>query len=116
VYLALNGALHDSAIAAWDLKRRGESSRPLTLIRWMAQNGQCSDPGKPSYNPDGLPLAPGLSELITADTVRPGAKHAHLRPFVGQVAVHAWRTRRSYDASRGCGLAARGGLASVSTP
>jgi hypothetical protein len=90
VYLALNGAVHDAAIAAWDLKRRTECSRPLTLIRWMAQNGQSSDPAKPSYSPDGLPLLPGLIELITADTAAPGGKHAHLRPFVGQIAIHAW--------------------------
>jgi hypothetical protein len=90
VYLALNGAVHDAAIAAWDLKRRSESARPLTLIRWMAQNGQSSDPAQPSYSTDGLPLVPGLIELITAETVLVGARHAHLRAFVGQIAIHAW--------------------------
>jgi len=36
LYLALNGAVHDAAIAAWEQKRLVTSSRPITLIRYMA--------------------------------------------------------------------------------
>ena len=43
-YLALNSALHDSAIASWGVKRFYESVRPITAIRFMASLGQSSDP------------------------------------------------------------------------
>jgi len=90
-YLALNGAVHDAAVVAWGLKRVSLSSRPLTMIRHMAARGQSSEMSMPSYHPEGLPLIPGLIELITAETTAPGARHAHLAPFVGEIAVRGWR-------------------------
>lgn len=90
LYLALNGAVHDAAIVAWGTKRAHSSARPISLVRYMAQLGQSSDPDGPAYHPDGLPLVPGLIELITEETVVPGARHERLAPFVGQVAVRGW--------------------------
>lgn len=89
-YLALNGAVHDAAIAAWDVKRRRVSSRPISLIRWMGGKGQSSDPSGPSYDPGGLPLVPGLVEVVTKESSAPGQRHAHLAFHVGQVAVRGW--------------------------
>jgi hypothetical protein len=91
VYLALNGALHDAAIWAWGNKDVYDSSRPITLIRYMAGRGQSSDPSAASYHPDGLPLVPDLIEVITADTTRPGGRHEHLAGHEGEIAIHAWR-------------------------
>jgi hypothetical protein len=79
VYLALNGAVHDAAIGAWSTKHYYDSSRPISLIRYMGGLGQSSDPGGPSYHPDGLPLVPDLIEVITAATTGPGGKHEHLK-------------------------------------
>jgi hypothetical protein len=90
MYLALNGAEHDAAIAAWDLKRRTMTVRPISLVRWMGAKGQSSDPKGPSYDPDGLPLVPGLIEVISKDSSAPGQRHAGLSCFVGQVAVRDW--------------------------
>jgi hypothetical protein len=89
-YLALNGAEHDAAITAWDLKRRTVTVRPISLIRWMGGKGQSSDPTGPSYDPQGLPIVPGLIEVITKESSAPGERHAHLAFFVGQVAVRDW--------------------------
>jgi hypothetical protein len=90
VYLALNGAEHDAAIAAWDIKRRTSAVRPISLIRWMGGKGQSSDRNGPAYDPQGLPLVPGLIEVITMESSAPGQRHAHLAPFVGQVAIRDW--------------------------
>jgi uncharacterized protein DUF6851 len=90
-YLALNGALHDAAIACWELKRKYLSSRPITVIRYMAEHGQRSDPNAPSYDPQGLPLIDGLIELITPDSCRPGERHEKLARYVGEVAIRSWR-------------------------
>ncbi len=91
VYLALNGALHDAAITAWDVKRRTTRARPIALIRYMAQKGQSTDSAAPSYSVDGLPLVPGLVELVTKESSALGQRHANLSLFVGQVAIKTWR-------------------------
>ncbi|WP_164010786.1 vanadium-dependent haloperoxidase [Pyxidicoccus trucidator] len=91
VYLALNGAEHDAAIVAWEVKREFLGARPLTLIRYMGKLGQSTEPGGPSYHADGLPLVSGLIEVVTAESSAPGQRHAHLARFLGQVVVHAWR-------------------------
>jgi hypothetical protein len=51
LYLALNGALHDAAITAWEIKRDTSTARPISLVRYMA-----------TRDPRGLPLIPGLIE------------------------------------------------------
>ena len=50
LYVALNGALNDAAIAAYGAKRKYQSPRPISMIRYLAFAGQ-------------LPLVPGLIEL-----------------------------------------------------
>ncbi|MGH7436830.1 MAG: vanadium-dependent haloperoxidase, partial [Polyangiaceae bacterium] len=90
LYLALNGAVHDAAIAAWGLKRRTMSVRPISLVRWMGAKGQSSDPKGASYDPQGLPLVPGLIEVITKESSAPGQRHANLACYVGQIAVRDW--------------------------
>ncbi len=90
LYLALNGAVHDAAIACWGAKAVYDYVRPISIIRYMAERGQSSDPGAPSFDPQGLPLQPGLVELITPETTGPGAPHAHLAGREGEVAVRAW--------------------------
>ncbi len=87
---ALNGGLHDAAIAAWNHKGVYDSSRPVSFIRYMGQLGQSSDPGGPSYHPDGLPLEAGLVEVITAATTAAGQRHAHLAGSEGKIAVRSW--------------------------
>jgi hypothetical protein len=88
---ALNGGLHDAAIAAWNHKGVYDSSRPISFIRYMGQLGQSSDPGGPSYHPDGLPLEAGLVEVVTPATTAAGQRHAHLAGSEGKVAIRSWR-------------------------
>jgi hypothetical protein len=91
LYFALNGAVHDAAIAAWGLKGYYNSVRPISMIRYMGGLGQSSDPSLPSYNSEGLPLVPGLIELITPASSAPGQRHANLARHIGEIAVYAWR-------------------------
>jgi hypothetical protein len=91
LYFALNGALHDAAIAAWGAKRAYQCVRPISMIRYMAGRGQSSNPGGPSYDPEGLPLVPGLIEVVTAESSAPGGRHAALAGHVGEIAVRAWQ-------------------------
>ncbi len=91
LYFALNGATHDAAVAAWGLKGHYDSVRPISMIRHMGGLGQSSDPAGSSYHPDGLPLEPGLIEVVTSESSAVGERHAHLAGHLGEVAVRAWR-------------------------
>jgi hypothetical protein len=91
LYVALAGAVHDAAVAAWEQKRVHLSARPITLIRWMGEHGQRTDENDPSYAADGLPLVDGLIEVITAESSARGERHAHLSRYVGDIAVYSWR-------------------------
>jgi hypothetical protein len=90
LYFALNGAVHDAAVAAWGAKRHYDSARPITMIRYLSGQGQSSDPAGPAYDPDGLPLEPGLVEVVTPGSSAPGERHAHLADHVGEIAIRAW--------------------------
>ncbi len=91
MYLALNGATHDSAVATWEVKRHYNASRPITLIRAMGALGQSSEPDQPAYHPEGLPLESGLVEPITEDSAAPGNHHEHLADHIGEIAIQAWQ-------------------------
>ena len=90
LYLALNGSVHDAAIAAWGLKGHYDSVRPISMIRYLASLGQSSDPKGPSYDPEGIPLVPGLVEVITKRSTAPGERHAALAGHEGEIAIRAW--------------------------
>ncbi len=108
VYLALNGAVHDGAVAAWGAKAEYDYVRPITKIRYQGSLGQSSDPGLPSFHPDGLPLIPEEIELITAASIMPNGKHRNVfdnanqdgdgnflfnfseADLIGKVAIKAW--------------------------
>jgi len=62
LYFALNGAVHDAAIAAWGAKGHYDSARPITMVRHLGGLGQ-------------LPLVPGLVEV---------------RPGTGETVIRAW--------------------------
>lgn len=90
-YLAMGGAMHDVAIACWSVKGYYDYVRPVSAIRYLADQGQCSDPSAASYNPDGIHLIADLIEVVTHATTGPGGKHEHLAGNEGKIAIKAWR-------------------------
>lgn len=91
MYLTLNGGLYDASITAWGLKGYYQGSRPISAIRFMASNGQSSDAKLSHYSLLGLPLKPGLIEIITSELTQPGEKFAHLIGHEGEIAIRCWR-------------------------
>jgi len=77
LYFALNGALHDAAIAAWNHKGVYDGVRPVSAIRWLSATLQ-------------MPLEPGLAEIVTAESAAPGQRHAHLATNLNQIALYHW--------------------------
>jgi hypothetical protein len=55
LYLALNGAVHDAAVAAWGVKAHYDSVRPISMIRYLGAR-------------DLLPAVPGLVERRRGET------------------------------------------------
>lgn len=77
MYFALNGAMHDAAIAVWGCKRQYDYVRPISSIRYLGQNNL-------------LPYEPGLVEAITVSSTASGEKHEHLSGHVGKTAIYCW--------------------------
>ena len=78
LYFALNGAVHDAAVAAWGVKGHYDSARPISMIRYLGSKRQ-------------LPLARGLVEVITRESSARGERHEQLAGHVGEIAIKAWR-------------------------
>lgn len=86
-YLTLAGAMHDCAVTAWGVKGYYDYIRPISAIRYMADQGQSSDAALPSYSPNGIPLEPGLVELVEAGDPLAGVDDEN----VGKIKLYAWR-------------------------
>ena len=86
-YLALAGAMHDSAVATWSIKGYHDYARPVSAIRYMAEMGQSSDSTLDNYHPAGLPIVPGYIEVVES-----GDPLAEINEDqVGEMKVLAWR-------------------------
>lgn len=90
MYLMINGAVHDAAVAAWGNKGYYDYVRPISAIRHMAGLGQSSDSSGPSYHPNGIPLEPGNIEVITEASSMAGERHEALADHVGDIALYGW--------------------------
>ncbi len=86
-YLALGGAMHDAAITAWGIKGWYDYIRPVSAIRAMADRGQSSDPNLLNYDVDGIPLIPGLIELVLEGDSLAGIGDRN----VGKIKLYTWR-------------------------
>lgn len=86
-YLALGGALHDVAITAWGIKGWYDYVRPMSAIRYMADQGQCTDNTQSNFSLSGLPLVPGFIEVVTPADTLTWAKAND----IGKMKLYAWR-------------------------
>src|SRR5436305_14325179 len=67
MYFALNAAVHDAACACWAAKRFYDAWRPISAVRYLAGFGQSSDTNQPSFHTNGVPLIPGLIQVVTTN-------------------------------------------------
>lgn len=86
-YLALGGAMHDSAVTTWGIKGYYDFIRPISAVRYMAFKGQSTDPNLASFDPHGLPLIDNLIELIETGDPLAGDDDEN----VGKIKVRAWK-------------------------
>ena len=88
---ALNGALHDAAIAAWNHKGVYDSSRPISFIRYMGQLGQSSDPERPVVSSGRSAVGSWAGGSNHVRDHGAGERHAHLAGSEGKIAVRSWQ-------------------------
>lgn len=86
-HLTLGGTVHDAAICSWSLKGYYDYIRPVSAIRYMADQGQSSDTNELSYDPNGIPLLPGFIEVVHTGDSLAGQWNEH----VGKIKVYTWR-------------------------
>ena len=78
--------MHDCAVNIWGIKGYYDYVRPISAIRYMASKGQSSDPSLASFDPHGLPLIPGLIEIIDSGDPLAGSDDSN----VGKIKVKSW--------------------------
>jgi len=86
-YFTLGGALHDAAITAWSIKGWYDYPRPISSIRYMADQGQSSDSELPNYAANGIPLHDGLVELVLEEDPLFGDNDEN----IGKIKLMAWK-------------------------
>ncbi len=86
-YLIMGGAVHDAAVTAWGIKGWYDTVRPISAIRYLADHGQCSDSTLAHYSKLGIPLIPGLIELVNAGDSLAGEGNKN----VGKIKLYTWR-------------------------
>lgn len=86
-YFVLAGAMHDAAVSAWSIKGWYDYIRPISAIRYMADQGQCTDPGGINYSINGIPLIDGYIEQIKIGDPLAGEQNEN----VDKIKLYAWK-------------------------
>jgi len=86
-YLAMGGAMHDTAITVWGVKGWYDYIRPVSAIRAMADLGQSTNESLPSYHINGIPLIEGSIALVTESDPLAGDAKQH----VGKIKIKGWK-------------------------
>lgn len=86
-YFVMGGTMHDVAISAWGIKGWYDYIRPVSAIRYMADQGQSTDPTLDNYHVAGIPLVPGYIEVVEEGDSLAGNNNQH----VGKIKLFAWR-------------------------
>lgn len=86
-YLLFGGTMHDVAITSWGIKGYYDYVRPISAVRYLADQGQSTDDQLPSYNPAGIPLVEGYIELVEEGDPLAGIENVN----VGKIKLYAWK-------------------------
>jgi hypothetical protein len=86
-YFILGGAMHDAAISAWGIKGWYDYIRPISAIRYMADQGQSTDATLPNYHVNGIPLRSGYIEVVQLGDPLAGTDNQN----VGKIKLYTWR-------------------------
>ncbi|SDI09703.1 FG-GAP-like repeat-containing protein [Winogradskyella thalassocola] len=86
-YFILGGGMHDAAISAWSIKGWYDYIRPISALRYMAEQGQSTDPSLINYSVSGIELIDGYIEVVDEEDPLAG----FLNLDVGKIKVYTWK-------------------------
>lgn len=86
-FFTLGGTVHDAAISAWSVKGYYDYIRPISAIRYMADQGQSSYPNADNYSVNGISLVPGKIEMVQTGDPLAGSNNEH----VGKIKLRTWK-------------------------
>jgi hypothetical protein len=86
-YFTLSGAVHDVAVSSWGVKGWYDFIRPVSAIRYMADQGQCTNMALDNYHPQGIPLVDGYIEVVEAGDPLVGDADENL----GKIKLFTWK-------------------------
>jgi hypothetical protein len=86
-YLALGGAVHDAAVAAWGIKGWYDYIRPISAIRWLAERTAGTNANPPGYPTASFTIIPGYIEIVQAGDTLAGENGKN----IGKVKLRTWR-------------------------
>lgn len=86
LYLTLNGALHDAAIAAWGIKGHYQGNRPVSVIRKLADMAEKD----PVFAAKLTSMSPNF-KMVTYEKSETDVNGKTVKKMVTKLAVKAWR-------------------------
>ncbi len=86
LYLTLNGALHDAAIAAWGIKGHYQGNRPVSVIRKLADMAEKD----PAFAAKLTSMSPNF-KMVTYEKSEKDQNGNIIKKMVSKLAVKAWR-------------------------
>jgi len=86
-YFILGGGMHDAAISGWSIKGWYDYIRPISAIRYMATQGQSSDPSLSNYSVSGIELIDGYIEVVELGDPLAGLTNEN----VGKIKMYTWK-------------------------
>ncbi|WP_230080276.1 FG-GAP-like repeat-containing protein [Winogradskyella marina] len=86
-YFVLGGGMHDAAISAWSIKGWYDYIRPISALRYMAEQGQSTDPSLDNYSVSGIELIDGYIEIVEEGDPLAGLSNQH----IGKIKLYTWK-------------------------
>ncbi|MBU2928808.1 FG-GAP-like repeat-containing protein [Winogradskyella psychrotolerans] len=86
-YFILGGGMHDAAISAWSIKGWYDYIRPISALRYMATQGQSTDPSLDNYSVSGIELVDGYIEVVEEGDPLAGVLDIN----VGKIKLYTWK-------------------------
>jgi len=94
-YFLMGGAMHDAAISAWGSKGYYDYARPISVIRYLSENGQSTYKDSTNYSPNGFPLIDGYIEMVSINDPLVGDNNKNL----GKVKLFTWKGFNESDST-----------------
>ena len=86
-YFTLGGAMHDAAISAWGIKGYYDYIRPISVLRYLSDQGQSTFNDSLNYNPNGYNLIENYIEIVNLNDSLVGDNLENL----GKIKLFTWK-------------------------